>query len=85
MVEVDADEYELDPGAISDEDQANLIEEVLHDSDEEDETETSAVEASDCLDVQWDYTVSFDVLGLFHNSLLGFHSLVTPTVPSFQT
>ena len=47
-------EHELDAGAISDEDQANLIEEVLHDSDrEEDETETSTVEASaDCLDVQ---------------------------------
>ncbi|KAJ7850971.1 hypothetical protein B0H13DRAFT_2360391 [Mycena leptocephala] len=37
MVEVDTDEYELDP-------------------DEENETETSAVEASDCLDVKWDYT-----------------------------
>lgn len=61
---MDGDGYELDPGAISDEDQANLIEEVLHDSDDdEDETETSAVEAStDCLDVRWDYTVSPDVL-----------------------
>ncbi|KAJ7764503.1 hypothetical protein DFH07DRAFT_770370 [Mycena maculata] len=34
-------EHELDAGAISDEDQANLIEEVLHESDQEDETETS--------------------------------------------
>ncbi|KAF7354322.1 hypothetical protein MVEN_01120600 [Mycena venus] len=38
------------------EDQANLIEEVLDDSDE-DETETSTVEATtDCLDVRWEYT-----------------------------
>ncbi|KAJ7866341.1 hypothetical protein B0H13DRAFT_2561464 [Mycena leptocephala] len=63
IVDVDGDGYELDPGAISDEDQANLIEEVLHDSDDdEDETETSAVEAStDCLDVRWDYTPSDDI------------------------
>ncbi|KAJ7876976.1 hypothetical protein B0H13DRAFT_1893443 [Mycena leptocephala] len=50
-------------GDISDEDQANLIEEVLHDSDdEEDNTATSALEASaDCLDMQWDYMPSDNV------------------------
>ncbi|KAJ7924775.1 hypothetical protein B0H13DRAFT_1863641 [Mycena leptocephala] len=45
--DAEADGYELDAGDISDEDQANLIEEVLHDSDDdEDDTATSAVEAS---------------------------------------
>jgi hypothetical protein len=63
IVDAEADPYELDPGDISDEDQTNLIEEVLQDSDDEDETETSAVEASTgCLDVRWDFTVSPDVL-----------------------
>ncbi|KAJ7825175.1 hypothetical protein B0H13DRAFT_2375077 [Mycena leptocephala] len=62
-VDAEADGYELDAGDISDEDQANLIEEVLHDSDdEEDDTATSAVEASaDCLDMRWDYTPSDNV------------------------
>lgn len=62
--DLDANQYELDPGAISDEDQANLIEEVLHDSDEEEEeAETSTVEASaDCLDIRWEYTVRRDIL-----------------------
>ncbi|KAJ7890404.1 hypothetical protein B0H13DRAFT_2341035 [Mycena leptocephala] len=55
------DGYELDPGAISDEDQANLIQEVLDESDDEDEPETSAVEASDCLDVKWDYIPSNNI------------------------
>ncbi|KAJ7078554.1 hypothetical protein B0H15DRAFT_1000961 [Mycena belliarum] len=55
--------YELDPGALSDEDQANLIEEVLQDSDEEEEEgESSTVEAlADSLDVQWEYTMAGDV------------------------
>ncbi|KAJ7722723.1 hypothetical protein DFH07DRAFT_971788 [Mycena maculata] len=54
--------HELDPGTISDEDQANLIEEVLHESDEEDETETSTVDAfTYCLDVQWKYTPFNDI------------------------
>ncbi|KAJ7881222.1 hypothetical protein B0H13DRAFT_2345209 [Mycena leptocephala] len=55
------DGYELDPGAISDEDQDNLIQEVLDESDDEDEPETSAVEASDCLDVKWDYIPSNNI------------------------
>ncbi|KAJ7828174.1 hypothetical protein B0H13DRAFT_2437996 [Mycena leptocephala] len=60
ILDEEADGYELDPGAISDEDQANLIKEVLHDSD--DVTETSAVEASTvCLDMQWDYMPSNDL------------------------
>ncbi|KAJ7764550.1 hypothetical protein DFH07DRAFT_770409 [Mycena maculata] len=54
--------HELDPGTISDEDQANLIEEVLHESDEEDETETSTVDAfTYCLDVRWKYTPFNDI------------------------
>jgi hypothetical protein len=86
-VDAEADGYELDAGDISDEDQANLIEEVLHDSDdEEDDTATSAVEASaDCLDMRWDYTVSLDVLQSFHNSPLHFVSpLIMSTSRSFQ-
>ncbi|KAJ7922225.1 hypothetical protein B0H13DRAFT_2411706 [Mycena leptocephala] len=55
------DGYELDPGAISDEDQANFIQEVLDESDDEDEPETSAVEASDCLNVKWDYIPSNNI------------------------
>jgi hypothetical protein len=61
-VHVGTGAYELDHGTISDEDQANLIEEVLQDSDEEEEeVETSTTEASaDCLQIQWEYTVCQD-------------------------
>ncbi|KAJ7080173.1 hypothetical protein B0H15DRAFT_997436, partial [Mycena belliarum] len=56
-----ASSLDLDPGALSDEDQANLIEEVLQDSDdEEEEGEASTVEAlADSLDIRWEYTGAF--------------------------
>ncbi|KAJ7091547.1 hypothetical protein B0H15DRAFT_778059, partial [Mycena belliarum] len=85
-VEVGVTAYELDPGALSDEDQANLIEEVLHDSDEDDEeVETSTVEAfADCLDIQWEYVVSTHNASLYIIEGAFSHFVVRPGQRALQ-
>ncbi|KAK6992439.1 hypothetical protein R3P38DRAFT_3330946 [Favolaschia claudopus] len=61
----DLDEPQLDPGDLSDEDQVVLIEQVMEDSGDEGEVETSAVEVSpDVIDIQWTQEARFRLTDL---------------------